>query len=159
MMRQQRSLLIKAVFLGILFNPLSGYADQGLRPLYWSCVNNACEPTTDAGRDGDGKVLLGYIKESAEPGTAPLHWVCVARIHLGGCRYRALVAHPRYDDSVLLGYIPIEPQPGTRPLYWSCMQRDAAGECVHPAPDNENGIAGDNRLLGYVYAGLSKASD
>jgi hypothetical protein len=136
-----------------LFIPLSVSADEGLRPLYWSCVNNSCAPATEAARDGDNDVLLGYIKESAEPGTAPLYWACAYLIHLDGCGQRKLAAQPRYDDAVLLGYIAVEPEPGTLPLYWSCKQRDAAGECVRLAPDNQDGTVGDSRFLGYVYAG------
>lgn len=159
--------------LGFLFYPLSGISaesnkgagDEGLdnevtdaapssnnmRPLYWSCVNGACAPTTESGRAGDGGILLGYIKESTESGTAPLYWACAYRIHLGGCGRQALMAQPRHDDSLLLGYIQMEPQPGTVPLYWICKQRDAFGECVELAPDNRGGAAGDSRLLGYVY--------
>jgi hypothetical protein len=124
--------------------------------LYWSCVDGSCRPTTELdpelGRNGDGSILLGYIKESAEPGTAPLYWACAYLVHLNGCGRMALMAHPRYDGSVLLGYIPVEPQPGTVPLYWSCQQRDAFGECVELAPDNRGGAPSDSRLLGYVYA-------
>jgi hypothetical protein len=151
--------LIGIMVLGFLINPLPGSAAAGagaapasdLRPLYWSCANGSCEPTVDAGRDGDGNILLGYIKESAEPGTAPLYWACASLVHLGGCGRHALKAQPRYDDSVLLGYIPVEPRPGTVPLYWSCKQRDTFGECTDLAPDNRGGDARDNALLGYVY--------
>lgn len=109
------------LFFGLLFNSLPGSGAEGsdsgssysLRALYWSCVNGACEPTTEAdsglGRDGDGNILLGYIKESAEPGTAPLYWACAYTIPYEGCGQRRLVAQPRYDDSVLLGYIAMEP--------------------------------------------------
>jgi hypothetical protein len=142
--------LIGVLFLGLLSNPLSALS-KDMRPLYWSCVDGSCEPTLEPGRDGDGNILLGYIKESAEPGTVPLHWTCVALIHLGGCRYRALVAQPRYDDSLLLGYIQTEPRPGTVPLYWSCKQRDSFEECVDLAPDSGGGTS-DSRLLGYIYA-------
>jgi hypothetical protein len=144
------------LFPWLPFIPLSASAEEALRPLYWSCVNNSCEPTTEAGRDGDGDILLGYIKESAEPGTTPLYWSCAYLIHLGGCGQRKLVAHPRYDDSVLLGYIEAEPAPGTHPLYWNCKQRDAYGECARLTPDNQESIAGDGALLGYVYAASSR---
>jgi hypothetical protein len=141
-----------AAILALLTLSSPALAQEGLRPLYWSCANMSCAPTTEAGRDGDGNVLLGYIKESAEPGTVPLYWACAYFIHLGGCGQRKLAAQPRYDDAVLLGYIAVEPMPGTLPLYWSCKQRDAAGECVRLAPDNQDGVVGDSRLLGYVYA-------
>lgn len=144
-------LLIGALFAGFLFHPLSAPAGA-LRPLYWSCIDDACEPTVDPGRDGDGRVLLGYIKESAEPGTAPLHWTCISRLAYERCGRQALMAYPRYDGSLLLGYIPVEPRPGTVPLYWSCKQRDPFGECVELAPDNRGGSAGDSTLLGHVYA-------
>jgi hypothetical protein len=146
------TVLASILSFGLLFIPLPGYADAGLRPLYWSCVNNVCEPTAEAGRDGDGSVLLGYIKESAEPGTAPLYWACAYLVHLDGCGRMALMAQPRYDDSLLLGYIAVKPQSGTVPLYWGCKQRDAFGECVALAPDNQDGVVGNSRLLGYVYA-------
>lgn len=151
---------VSILFLVSLFVPLAASGNEGpdaalasnMRPLYWSCVDGMCEPTTAPGRDGDDTVLLGYIKESAGPGTLPLHWTCVALIHLGGCRYQALVAQPRYDDSLLLGYIHMEPQPGTIALYWSCKQRDPHGECADLAPDNGDGSLEDSILLGYVYS-------
>jgi hypothetical protein len=156
MLRIQIDTLLASIFsLGLLFIPLSGSADAGLRPLYWSCVNGSCEPTAAAGRDGDGNLLLGYIKESAEPGTVPLYWACAYRLFFGGgCGQQKLVAQPRYDDAVLLGYIAAEAQPGTRPLYWSCRQRDANGECIRLAPDHSaSSSARDSALLGYVYGG------
>jgi hypothetical protein len=152
MMRIQMKIVLASIlFLGFLPGPLPVYADEGLRPLYWACVNGLCEPATEPGRDGDGKVLLGYIKESAGSGMVPLYWSCAYLIHLGGCGQRRLVAQPRYDDSVLLGYIAVEPQPGTRPLYWSCKRRDSLGECPEPAPDINGGPPEASALLGYVY--------
>lgn len=164
MMRIQMNRVLASILsLGILCIPLCAYAEEGLRPLYWSCVNESCEPTGAARRDGDGNVLLGYIKESAGPGTAPLYWACAYLLFFGGgCGQQRLVAQPRYDDAVLLGYIAVEARPGTRPLYWSCRQRDAAGECVRLAPDHSGGSsARDSALLGYVYVDdeLGMASD
>jgi hypothetical protein len=151
MTRISKTVLASISFLGFLLSPLPVYADEGIRPLYWACVKGLCEPATEPGRDGDGKLLLGYIKESAGPGMAPLYWSCAYLIHLGGCGQRRLVSQPRYDDSVLLGYIAVEPQPGTRPLYWSCKQRDSFGECTELAPDNSGGSPEESVLLGYLY--------
>jgi hypothetical protein len=151
--------LIPVVSLACLCNALSGFGIEGaaidpLRPLYWTCAEGSCEPATGPGRDGDGRVLLGYIKARPGPGTVPLYWTCAYIIHYQGCGLRRLAAQPRYDDdSLLLGYIHLQQQPGTAALYWSCAQRDAFGECRAPAPDHRGGSAADSLLLGYVHAG------
>lgn len=153
---------IGALCLGFLCSPLPALAGD-LNPLYWSCVDGSCRPVTEPGRDGDGNILLGYIKESAEPGTAPLYWSCAYLIHLQGCGQRKLVAQPRYDDSLLLGYIQTQPRPGTVPLYWSCKQRDDFGECLVLAPDKGDGprddLGRDSVLLGYVYTAPDEDAD
>lgn len=139
--------------LGFLFSSLPALSGD-LRPLYWSCAGGSCRPVTETGRDGDGNVLLGYIKGSAAPGTVPLYWSCAYLIHRQGCGQRKLAAQHRYDDSLLLGYIQTEPRPGTVPLFWRCRQRDAFGECAELAPRSggSRDIGQDGVLLGYVYA-------
>lgn len=117
------------------------------RPLYWSCADVLGRQCAPARRAGRRSIMLGYIKESASPGTMPLYWACVAASGpQGGCKRRALVTKPTPYGGFLLGYLSRQPVAGTLPLYWRCSGRFRCAPGVSPRT-----AAAKKGLLGYLY--------